>query len=252
MPLSVPAIGELKSPHKASIRVARDLVYYICDGQLPEGTRLPPELEMQNIFGVGRTTLREALRILELRGVIVIRPGRGGGPIVRQPQTSDMREALALFLQFRFATLADVIGARIMLEPAVAAAAAEQISPTEVVVLRETVQLMLEDVTDEVTFSEQYNRFHSKLADAAGNPVIAILIDSLHFVGVGRSDGIEFRPQIIGLVARSHLEIVDAVERGDAELASAAMRRHLVDAKTYYARFFPEAYSSPLRWLESG
>lgn len=239
-----------KSQHKASIRVARDLANYISDHKLPEGTRLPAEQEMQNIFGVGRTTLREALRVLELRGIIVIRAGRGGGPVVRQPQTTDMREALALILQFRSATLGDVIGARILLEPAIAAAAAERITKKDLRTLRETVEIMLEDVTDEVTFSVQYNRFHSVLADAVGNSVVAVLVDSLHFVDLGRADGLEFRPQIIARVARAHLEIVEALQTRDATLAAEAMHRHLVGAKTYYAQRFPEAYNSPLRWLD--
>ena len=244
-----PGHDEPKSQHKASIRVARDLANYICDHQLPEGTRLPAEQQMQSIFGVGRTTLREALRVLELRGIIVIRSGRGGGPVVRQPQTTDMREALALILQFRYATLADVIGARILLEPKIAAAAAWRISKEDLGALRETVEIMLDDVTDEVSFSEQYNRFHSVLADAVDNSVVAVLVDSLHFVDVGRWD-LEFRPQIIARVARAHLEIIEALQTGDANLAEAAMRLHLVDAKTYYARNFPEAFSTPLRWLE--
>ncbi len=247
-----PASGDPKSLRKASIRVARDLANDICDRRLPEGTRLPSEQAMQGIFGVGRTTLREALRILELRGIIVIRPGRGGGPVVRQPKTTDLSEALALILQFRSATLADVIGARILLEPAIAAAAAEQISQADLGILRETLVLMLEDVTDEVTFSQQYNRFHSVLADAVENSVAAVLVDSLHFVHEGRADGLVFTPQTVARVARAHLEIIEALETREADLAAAAMRRHLEEAKTYWARHFPEAYNNPLRWLSGG
>jgi DNA-binding FadR family transcriptional regulator len=68
--------GPVKSLRKASVWLARDLVNFIVDGKLKEGTRLPPEAEMQNIFDVGRNTLRKALRLLETRGVITIRTGR--------------------------------------------------------------------------------------------------------------------------------------------------------------------------------
>src|ERR1700728_4543760 len=85
---------------KASELIARDLASYIVDQDLPEGTALPPEREMVASFGVGRNTLREALRILETRGVITIRSGPGGGPVVRRPRPSDLGEAMTLILQF--------------------------------------------------------------------------------------------------------------------------------------------------------
>src|SRR3954463_16835351 len=73
-----------RSP-KACEVIARDLANYIVDNNLPEGAKLPVEKDMLETLGVGRTTLREALRLLETRGVLVIRAGPKGGPVVRHP-----------------------------------------------------------------------------------------------------------------------------------------------------------------------
>jgi DNA-binding FadR family transcriptional regulator len=72
---------------------------FIADG-LAEGTRLPPEKAMVDRYQVGRGTLREALRLLENRGVLSIKTGRDGGPVVRRPRPSDLGEAINLILRF--------------------------------------------------------------------------------------------------------------------------------------------------------
>src|SRR3984957_6839401 len=122
---------------KRSEVIARDLVQYIVDSRLPAGTRLPREREMIEQLGVGRTTLREALRSLETRGVLTIRSGPGGGPVVRRPEPSDLTESLTLILQFQRATLVEVLDARAWLEPTVARIAASHITKAEVRRLRE-------------------------------------------------------------------------------------------------------------------
>jgi len=79
---------------KTSERIARDIASHIVDNKLAPGTMLPTEREMIESMGVGRTTLREALRLLETRGVLTIKSGPRGGPVVRRPRPSDLSEAL--------------------------------------------------------------------------------------------------------------------------------------------------------------
>ena len=117
-----------KRQRKRSEVIARELSQYIVDSGLTPGTMLPREREMLEQLGVGRTTLREALRILEIRGLLTIRSGPGGGPVVRTPQPSDLTEALTLILQFQRATMLEVLDARIWLEP-IAARMATPLAP---------------------------------------------------------------------------------------------------------------------------
>jgi DNA-binding FadR family transcriptional regulator len=242
-------IPPIEVVHKTSVRLARELANYISDNSIPDGTKLPTEVEMARSLGVGRTTLREALRLLEMRGVITIRVGRGGGPIVRQQQTTDLAEGLALVLQFKKATLADVVDARLLLEPPAARQAASLVTPELLDNLRETVDKMLAQ-PDGRTFGRENARFHSLIADTLGNPVISVYIDCLKHVHDGRPFGIKYEPKHIQAVSRAHLAIIQALEGKDPDRAETAMRKHLEDSRGYWSRKYAEVYRRPLRWLD--
>src|SRR6202044_2703439 len=85
-----PLVASRRRNLKQSELIAQYLASYIVDSDLPPGTTLPPEREMVQSLAIGRTTLREALRLLETRGVITIRSGRHGGPVVRRPDPRDL------------------------------------------------------------------------------------------------------------------------------------------------------------------
>jgi GntR family transcriptional regulator, transcriptional repressor for pyruvate dehydrogenase complex len=234
---------------KQSVLLARDLANHISDQGLPEGTRLPTEQEMQQQFGVGRNTIREALRLLELRGVITIRSGRGGGPVVRRPRSSDLGEALLLVLQFQSATLTDIIDARILIEPMAASAAATSITEDALAKLKATNGSIRAADNDEANFSHQNSSFHSIIGECLGLPVITVLLDSLKSVHDGLSYGVHYPPERIRSIARAHQKIIDKVDAGDTAGAEAAMRRHLFEAKKYWESNYPQTCSQPLRWL---
>jgi DNA-binding FadR family transcriptional regulator len=234
---------------KSSVWLARDLVNYIVDENLQEGTMLPTEREMQISFGCGRTTIREALRILEMRGVITMRAGRGGGPVVRKPKRTDLGEALQLILLFESATLSDIIEARLMLEPQVAEMAATTMGADAREALQQTVDSMLAAPDDEARFSSENSRFHSLIVTAIDKPVIAVFQDSLKHVHDGVGLGVHYDAQRVLAIARAHQRIIDRLEARDPAGSSAAMRKHLIEAKKYWATEYPHMYSKPLRWL---
>lgn len=87
-------------PMKTAMLVAQRIVADINERGNVVGDRLPPERLMLEKYDVGRGTLRESLRFLELQGVITLKPGPGGGPVVVQPDASSLATSLALLLQF--------------------------------------------------------------------------------------------------------------------------------------------------------
>ena len=122
---------------KRSELVARQLAAYIADEDLISGTRLPSEKDLIDIFGVARTTMREALRLLETRGVtFTVRSGPGGGPVVRRPKVSDLGESLSLMMQFSRASLEEIMHARTLLEATIARLAATLIDDDQLDRLR--------------------------------------------------------------------------------------------------------------------
>src|SRR3989442_5029833 len=100
--------------------VAERLRRQIARGELTIGQRLPPEDELMAQFGIARTTLREALRVLESQGLLEIRRGRTGGPVVTMPRIDSLAEGLAVTLQPQATTAGDLDAARQLIEPRLA------------------------------------------------------------------------------------------------------------------------------------
>lgn len=233
---------------KRSEHIARLLASRIVDNHLEPGTMLPPEREMVETFGVGRTTLREALRLLETRGVITIKSGPGGGPVVRRPRASDLSEALTLILEFEQSPLRAVFEARVALEPNLARLAAARIDDERVSELQRSVDLMSGDLNNHDLFLEENQCFHSLIADVAGNAVLGVFAETLKTVADGALLGVRYTPNRRRAVAVAHQRIVDALRARDALGAEEAMTQHLDEAGRYWTRKYGHLASDPLRW----
>lgn len=234
---------------KQSVVLARDIANYISDHHLAEGSRLSTEQEMAQQFGVGRNTVREALRLLELRGVITIKSGRNGGPVVRLPRSTDLAEALQLILQFQYSTLADVLDARVVLEPVAAEHAATKMNDDDMQSLQQSVQSVLANANDHATFIQQNNAFHSAVGRSLDSPVLGVFLNSLQTVQDSAGYHVKYTTARRRAIANAHQAIIDELLKGDADAAAEAMRVHLVDVKRYWTSKFSHVSSRPLRWL---
>nr|WP_239028169.1 FadR/GntR family transcriptional regulator [Pseudonocardia acidicola] len=228
--------------------IARELATHIVEAGLAPGSVLPTEREMIESFAVGRATIREALRLLETRNVITIRPGPGGGPVVRRPRPCDLGEALSLILQFEDASLDDVMEARRALEPMIARLAAERISDAEIEVLDETVRLIEASPEDPEVFHEQNRTFHSTLCRAAHSVVLEVFLDSLASVADGVSGGVTYSPRRYLAAARMHATIVTALRARDGAAAEQAMREHMDETRAYWHKKYRDLASRPVVW----
>jgi DNA-binding FadR family transcriptional regulator len=233
---------------KTSERIARALVDVIVDQELPEGAKLPTERELMDTYEVGRATLREAMRLLEIRSVVTIRPGVGGGPMVRRPRAEDLHESLALILNFAGATLQDVFEARASLEPTIALLAAERSARERIDDLVFSVQAMRRS-EDPRTFVQENRRFHGVLAAATGSVVLWIFHEALQCVAQGASVGSEFTAARRRAVALEHQQIADAIVDHDGQAAEAAMRAHLTQSGTFWKGEYPQLWTKRLEWL---
>jgi DNA-binding FadR family transcriptional regulator len=235
---------------KRSEVIAHDLARYIVEANLPAGSMLPHEKEMIEQLGVGRTTLREALRILETRGVLTIRSGPGGGPVVRHPEPSDLTEALTLILQFQRATLMEVMVAREWLEPTTARMAAVTITKAEVGRLREINEEIEANIESNEAIGLANHRFHSAIAAACGNLVVRTFTETLLTVSEGGSNDLNHSPAFRRSVVADHYEIIDALDAKDPDRAEEAMRKHVSMGKGRRAKENRDLMSRPLRWVQ--
>lgn len=235
---------------KTSEVVASSIAKHISDNQLEEGTRLPSEVEMAGSFQVGRTTMREALRLLETQGAISIRSGPHGGPIVRRPRPSDFSRGLTLLLQFEQASLADVITARAALEPTLAGMAAAQAGPDLIATLEGTVARMVEGAGDQECFTRENTLFHGGIAAASGSAVLRIFSESLQSIADGGIAGVRYNARHHIAVSKAHQRIIDALKEQDAANAERTMRDHLNEVDEYWQRRFTHLMETPVTWLQ--
>ena len=194
-------------------------------GSLKPGDQLPPERELAEQFGVSRTAVREAVKALHEKGLVEAFPGRG--TFITDGTSYTIRQSLDRITRKGnegFAYLAEV---RAILEPEIAALATSRVEEEDLQALREQVRIMDQAKNDPDAFIEADLDFHLTLAEAAGNPIILSLIDSIvgllreQRMGIFQVDGGPDRGQY------HHKRILDAIERHDAAGAREAMRAHL-------------------------
>jgi DNA-binding FadR family transcriptional regulator len=169
-------------------RIFQDLVAQIeaaiLEGRLQPGDRLPPERDLQEMFGTSRGSLREALRVLEERGLIDIRPGAGGGSVVRTPGTRQVSQSLAFLIRHQKVSLDHLAEFREDIEGAVVALAAGRAGADDVDRLRTLLQKArssLEGGLPQIERFLQADRdLHLELAKIAGNPIYTSVLQSIH------------------------------------------------------------------------
>lgn len=236
--------------HKAAMTVAQQIVDEMGRRDNEPGTKLPTEKEMLAEYRVGRGTLRESLRFLEMNGVITMKPGPGGGPIVGEPDSRDLAGTLGLFLQLHNTPFRAIVEARRLLEPIMAGLAAKNGSEEALAEIARSVDEMEANVADEERFLEANEIFHEAVAWASGNTVFALFISSLHWITDGSGLGVDYPERRRNTVLKAHRRICDALLARDADEATRRMAVHLENFEIYVSQGYPSVYASRLRWSD--
>jgi DNA-binding FadR family transcriptional regulator len=235
-------------PHKTAMLVAQRIVADINRRGNTVGDRLPSERVMLEDYEVGRGTLRESLRFLELQGVIALKPGPGGGPVVQSPDATSLATSLTLLLQFAKAPFRTVAEARIGLEPMMAQLAAQRMSDDLVGRLGASVYTMHEHLDDERVFLEENKHFHEVIAHGSGNALFGNLVDALLGILDGSAIGIDYPEIRRAAVHKAHLTIYEAIAARDPAGSAEAMHDHIAQYVKYAERKFPEVLDAPIVW----
>jgi len=217
-------------------RIYQDVVEQIQDaileGRLLPGDRLPAERELGEVFGTSRGTLREALRVLEQKGLIEIRLGVGGGAVVKDPTSEPMSESLAMLIRSRQVSLKHLSEFREEVEGAVTALAARRAGPKDVSLLRALLKKAREHHDAGIgrwdDFVRVDEKMHMTLAKIARNPIYAIVLQTIHdnihryYNRFLMADEKALRENMQDL-----LDIVEAVEAGDESRARHCAQAHV-------------------------
>lgn len=235
-------------PKKTALLVAQRIVDEIVDQELQPGAALLPERVMLPRFGVARGTLRESLRILETYGLITIKTGPGGGPVVADAGSRPLASVIALVLQMSRTSFRSIVDARLRLEPLLAREAAERRDGEDLEALRESIDEMQASIDDNDEFLAENHVFHSAVAQAGKNPVLYNMVASLNWIIDGTALGIDYAPETRDSIVEAHKRIYQAVKAGNPDMAEAAMRVHIGEFAAYAERKYAHVLDQPLRW----
>lgn len=207
-------------------QIAESIQQIIAGSQLQPGTPLPSERELAATLGVNRATVREALRLLQQRGLVQVRVG--SGTFVRGMPQSIVTECIERFLVFGSCSDQALIQLREILEPESAALAAEHASPEDLARLEARVSEIEAAVrsVDRESYAAADLGFHEALARASGNELISAILDGLAKVLHAWLRGTSGR-FAVEQGALSHRPVYAAVAAHDADLARRAMREHM-------------------------
>ena len=242
-----------KRANALPVQVAQSLLQRIISEEFTAGTVLPSERELQDHYEVSRPVVREAIKLLAARGIIATNSGQGA--VVASDMTSPARDALVLAFFRGHACAEDILDTRMLLEPEIAAQAARQATPLQIRRLISVAHAFdASDADNEETRLRVEERwpttdghFHSLLAEASQNPVMAILIEVI--VGIlwqHRRTERAFVPDVQRHHAQEqHQQIAAAVAARDPEAARVAMIEHLTATREALAQF-PEGLQSTI------
>jgi len=204
----------------------------ILDGRLTAGQTLPAERELKEMLSISRGTLREALRVLEQKGLIEIRLGVGGGSVVKDVDTDQISESLGLLIRAQKVSLNHLAQFREDVEGIVAARAAESRSAADIRKLRDLLAQANESVrkgsSHRQAFIDVDKRIHTTLARITGNPVYISVLTSIH-------DNIHrYYDRFLSMEQakleenyRDLCDLVSAVDHGESDKARRLAQKHV-------------------------
>jgi GntR family transcriptional repressor for pyruvate dehydrogenase complex len=210
---------------KASREIVAQVREMIAGGHLKAGDRLPPERELSQLFGVGRCTLREAVRVLESLGLVDVRAGEGTFLTDGKAATAQGNFPPELFS--KWSTQLNLFELRAVLEPGLASLAARRATPDHLTKMREVLEAQAAQVRHGEPGADEDATFHELIADATRNPALVHLLKHL-----ARSLGETRDPSLQrdGRPARSLQEnkaILAAIEARNPALAARRMQAHI-------------------------
>lgn len=232
---------------KVAESVARQILQEIRRNRLGPGSMLPPESTMVERFGVGRGSLREALRILEVNGLVTLKPGPRGGPVVAPHAPGNFGQMMTLHLQSLGATYRQLLEARLEYEVVLARKAAEQPGEEAGRLVRESLTPS-QDGTDEQRYVSATSGFHSAVGKASGNPVLALAADSIYAIWSIRVTEVLYPADERAQVITHHEAITRAIERHDPKRAQRLMREHMLEYVEYCEKRYPARMDDIVDW----
>jgi GntR family transcriptional repressor for pyruvate dehydrogenase complex len=231
---TMPAIARAPRVYEQIVGHIERAIY---EGRLRQGQKLPPERQLARDLKASRVAVREALRTLELRGLVDVRQGSTGGYFVREVDDRPLVRDFETLFRLGRVSWAQLIEARRLIEPEVAALAARRATEVDLKTLGAALEQRWEHAAPGLAARPSYVEFHRALAEAARNPVHAVITHALIELEAETLVPSPELTEVDGIqVDAAHRRIFDAVVTGKAEEARAAMVAHIDDVQARLER----------------
>lgn len=206
------------------VSVQKSLKEYIVTNKLPPGSPLPSESELAKLLGVGRNSLREAVKALETIGVLETR--RGQGIFVSEFSLESLLENMPFDMARSIKNVSEVLELRRILEVNLIRRVAGKISRADIAELKTLLEEMLEKAERGEEFSEEDKEFHNVLYKCIGNRLLLRIMDIFWevFYKTAGLSGLYTNEPVA--TYRDHVAIVNAIEKGDPEAAQTSLNQH--------------------------
>jgi len=238
------AIKSLPSKDDVTVRLLSSFKRLISEGALVAGSRLPSERELAENFQVSRSSLRQALKVLEIMGVISQRVG--DGTYLNPAAPTVLGEPMEFLILLNGISFHELMEARLIVEPELAARAAVRATAEDLAVLRREMAAMEESGKKKTRVTQHDLQFHQAIFSAAGNRVCSMMFTVVH-QSLHRLMELTSRLVPVEHTLHLHSRIYTAIRRADADEARKRMAEHILDAKGLLARANDEQQSSNLQ-----
>ena len=231
-----PAVGRARDTQRAfkvAEVVALEIVRDIVAQRLERGDSLPSEIEMQANYQVSRSSLRDAMRLLEVQGLILIRPGPGASTTVGHVHPWNLARTVMLYLHLDGATYQQLLEAWVETAPMLARRAALNRDRIRV---RALLEPFLSQPELDIPASDGV-AFHDTVALLSGNPVLRLLLNAIDQIITEYSVDVMQRHVLSKEFASEHHALAEAIIGGDGELAAALMQRHIQNVIASFDRW---------------
>lgn len=231
---------------KVSELVAREIVGKIGAERKQPGSQLPSEAHMLAEYRVGRGSLREALRILEVHGLITLKPGPGGGPVVNGVTTADFGRMATLYFQAGRMTFRELTEARLIMEPVMARLAAERRSDDAV---SEVLKAAREtELDDDRRYLQTSDRFHRMVAQMSQNSIMFLFSHALEDIFQDRVQSMPWPASHREQVRVAHVQVAEAIADRRADDAERLMREHMASYLSFLQGSYPGLLDEVVDW----
>ncbi|AEH09434.1 MULTISPECIES: FadR/GntR family transcriptional regulator [Protofrankia] len=213
---------------KASDVLANELRERILTGEFTEDTPLPPERELVTQTRMSRSTVREALRILEVQGLVRIKAGRAGGAFVQRPSKDAVETSVSLVIRGQQIRLAALLETREAIEPFCAQLAARYRTEDDLKALDAANEAITDTGSTLAAFLQANVDWHVGVATASHNELLIGLMTALSRAIYTATENERFiNDEVRRLTAKAHVSITRAIRARDPEAAVRRMNRHV-------------------------